>query len=227
LAGLGQPDTLFSSGDIVDSAFWQAKWRANEIGFHQTDIHPLLSAHWLSVQARPARVLVPLCGKSRDLCWLRERGHTVVGFELSEIAVTAFYTELGLVPSVQRAGDFVCYETAGIAIYCGDFFNTSGALCGYFDAVYDRAALIALAPAQREVYVATIQRLCRPAAHGLLITVEYPEGLVSAPPFSIGEPEVRSRYGQWCDVAVNERRDTDVKGHPAIEVAYGLVVRGS
>ena len=38
-------------------------------------------------------VFVPLCGKTLDMVWLCQQGHTVVGCELSEIAALDFFKE--------------------------------------------------------------------------------------------------------------------------------------
>ncbi len=72
--------------------FWQERWAHNEIGFHLDDVHPGMRRHWPRL-ALPdgATVLVPLCGKSLDLAWLAGQGFNVVGVELSEKAVEAFF----------------------------------------------------------------------------------------------------------------------------------------
>jgi thiopurine S-methyltransferase len=208
----------------MNPEFWRAKWQTNEIGFHQSEVHPLLSAHWSRLIPTKARVLVPLCGKSHDLAWLQSRGHRVVGFELSEVAVSAFFAERALVPQIASIDPFERYEANGFEIYCGDFFAAKPDLCGFFDAVYDRAALIALEPAQRATYLATVRNLCALRASGLLITVEYPDGLVLPPPFSVPEVEVMQRYSPWCEISTLARQESDVKGKPALEVAYHFVV---
>ena len=38
-------------------------------------------------------IFVPLCGKTLDLIWLNEKGHTVMGCELSEVAAKQFFEE--------------------------------------------------------------------------------------------------------------------------------------
>lgn len=212
----------------MEPAFWLKKWQAHEIGFHQTDIHPLLLAHWAALGFVPGqRVLVPLCGKSRDLSWLAARGLEVIGFELSELAVQAFFREHELEPCVVEVDSYVRFSAPGMTIFCGDFFQVSLASCAPCDAVYDRAALIALSPTQREPYLNALRRLCRSQARGLLITVEYPDGVVSAPPFSIPRSEIEDRYRGWARLEELERRAADVKGQPALEVAYAFGLSGS
>ena len=73
---------------------WKAKWKADDIAFHQHKIHPHLIRFWPQL-ALPvgATVLVPLCGKSLDLGWLHQQGHRVIGVELSHIAIAAYFAE--------------------------------------------------------------------------------------------------------------------------------------
>jgi len=58
----------------MDPQFWRERWELNEIGFHQSQIHPLLSEFWPVVGTGLGQVFVPLCGKSRDMAWLRRQG---------------------------------------------------------------------------------------------------------------------------------------------------------
>jgi thiopurine S-methyltransferase len=50
----------------------------NDIGFHKDEPHHYLQRFYASLQSpEGAQLFVPLCGKSKDLIWLRERGHDV------------------------------------------------------------------------------------------------------------------------------------------------------
>src|SRR5204863_4627370 len=97
---------------------------------------------------RGERVLVPLCGKSKDLAWLQQRGHAVVGVELSPIAAKAFFDEQALPFTVEPDGPFARHRgtTAAIEIFVGDFFAFDAARAGAVTGYYDRAALVALPP---------------------------------------------------------------------------------
>ena len=60
--------------------FWHRRWQKQEIGFHLETVNPLLQRYWSRMDpASGGRVFVPLCGKSRDLAWLRAQGHEVIG----------------------------------------------------------------------------------------------------------------------------------------------------
>src|SRR5450830_150029 len=89
----------------MDSQFWRERWARNQIGFHLPEVNPYLQRHWpLLALAQGAKVLVPLCGKSLDLVWLASQGHRVLGVELSEQAVDAFFSEQGLTPRICQRG---------------------------------------------------------------------------------------------------------------------------
>ena len=38
-------------------------------------------------------ILVPLCGKTLDITWICEKGHNVVGCDLSDVAAREFFEE--------------------------------------------------------------------------------------------------------------------------------------
>ena len=78
------------SSVVMDHDFWLERWDTNQIGFHQTEFHPMLVKHWHSMTHPRNNVLVPLCGKSRDMHWLQSQGLTVIGSELSERAMSEF-----------------------------------------------------------------------------------------------------------------------------------------
>lgn len=175
--------------------FWLERWQQNQIGFHQGRINPYLQQFWPQLGvASDSRVFVPLCGKSSDMLWLRAQGHEVVGVELSEIAVRAFFEENQLAMEVRSEQGFQVYEGDGIRLYCGDFFClTPDHLVGV-SAVFDRAALIALPPEMRPAYVAHLHRLLAPGTQALLVAFEYPQTQMQGPPFSVEEDEVHTLY---------------------------------
>lgn len=209
----------------MEAQFWHDRWNADEIGFHEDFPHPLLRRHWPAARLAPgSRVLVPLCGKSADLGWLADLGYEVIGVELSEVAARAYFEHNGIKPLVKRDTTFVVYRDDNLSIYVGDFFRANARLLGLADAVYDRAALIALPPDMREAYVKKLATLMAPRARMLLIALEYPAGLINAPPFSVDALEITARFDPWCNVSVVERAATRVKSVDGTEVCYSLQV---
>lgn len=172
---------------------WNERWQSNRIGFHQGRPNDFLLRHHAHIEPHRT-VLVPLCGKAEDLAYLAAQGHTVVGVELVESAVQAFFAEHALTPEVTTVGPFTRYFAKGISIFCGDFFAATRELIGPVDALYDRAANIALPPAMRPAYVEHVRALLPRKSPGLLITLEYQQDKREGPPFSVPEAEVREAY---------------------------------
>jgi len=182
----------------MDHEFWLTRWAEGRTGFHRDDVHPDLVAHEARFLAGgPHRVLVPLCGRSRDLAWLAERGHDVLGVELSPLAVARFWQDQGGTPEEGAAGPFVVGRLGRVAVACGDFFLASPALLGTFDRVWDRAALVAMDAARRPRYAAVVRGLLR--AGGLLLqnSFLYDEERMGGPPFSVPDDAIATLYPNW------------------------------
>jgi thiopurine S-methyltransferase len=182
---------------------WHSRWEEGRIGWHEAGGNAALREFWPEV-APGARVLVPLCGKTTDLLWLANQGLDVTGVELSEIAVRAFFEEAGLlfeVSEVEGLGWFRSLDPL-ITIVCGDYFQFSGQP---FDALYDRASLIALPSAIRPDYVRHTKSLLKPGAAQLLVTLQYDQAKVDGPPFSVQSDEV-IRY--WSDIKCIDKRNS-------------------
>jgi thiopurine S-methyltransferase len=179
----------------MEPKFWLERWQQGQIGFHQAEINAHLQEFWGRLQLPlGSPVFVPLCGKSRDLLWLRGQGHPVLGVEISPLAVQDFFREHQLAPSIRPDGFFERYESDGLVILCGDFFAMTPAQLAAVAGVYDRASLIALPAALRARYAAHLQQLLPARTETLLITLEYPDAEMEGPPFSVRQAEVERLY---------------------------------
>ena len=150
---------------------------------------------------------MPLCGKSKDMLWLREQGFLVHGVELSGIAVQSFYQENGLIPEYNTSSKFEYYEADGIRILCGDFFDLGKADLANVEIVYDRASLVALPPELREHYVRHLVSILQPGTQILLLTFDYPQAEMSGPPFSVSLDDVETLYDKQAEVRVLAQHD--------------------
>ena len=117
--------------------------KADHTPWHLTTANPSLVKNWYrATGGRPAlRVLLPLCGASRDLAWLYRQGHTVVGVEGSRKAVEQLFTqeELEYQVDTPESGVWLFTTTdSKLSVYVMDFFQVSNKLIGSFDAVFDR-----------------------------------------------------------------------------------------
>ena len=188
--------------------FWQARWARDEIGFHQEQVNPYLQRFWSQLQLSAAsRVLVPLCGKSRDMLWLAAQGHRVLGIELAEKAVVDFFAEQQLEPQIGQQGAFRTFSAQGIELWCGDFFALRPEDVADCEALYDRAALIALPPAMRSDYLAALGRLLPDGCRGLLVTLDYDQAQMEGPPFAVPDAEVHAGLGDAWQIQLLERED--------------------
>ena len=193
----------------MDAEFWHERWDANEIGFHQKQGNALLKAHFAKLNiAADGRIFIPLCGKSKDIAWMLAHGYRVAGAELSEIAVKALFDELGVVPDVLVVGELRRYHAENIDIFVGDIFKLSKELLGSIDAIYDRAALVALPLEMRHLYTKHMVSISSVAPQ-LLICFEYDQSLQDGPPFSITENELREHYVSNYMISLVERVDVD------------------
>ncbi len=192
----------------MDATFWHDRWSSNRIGFHQDKPSPLLGKHWPALAlAADARVFVPLCGKSLDMAWLAERGHRVLGVELSELAIRQFFDERGLAPALHDTAAGTHFVAGPYELICGDAFALDAGLLADCAGLYDRAALIALPLALRARYAATSWHRMPPGARGLLVTLTYPQQEKQGPPFSVDADTVHALLTTDWHVDLLETRD--------------------
>ena len=190
----------------MEPQFWHERWAIDQIGFNQSAVNPYLATLWHELGVKPGeRVFVPLCGKTIDMSWLARQGLHVVGAELSEKAVKAYFSERNIVPRVEIQGAFTVYRDPNHEIWCGDYFALKPGDIGLCTAFYDRAALIALPPEMRWRYVEQLNRLLAEDSRGLLITLDYEQSRIPGPPFSVDEDEVQQLLSpEWRVKRVGE-----------------------
>ena len=194
----------------MEHEFWHDKWAKNEIAFHQEKPHPWLERYLGKLDLRPGhRVFVPLCGKTLDIHWLLDQGFRVVGAELNESAIEQLFADLKLEPVITEADGFRHYAATNIDILVGDIFALTQKMVGRVDAVYDRAALVALPAEMRTAYAPQILALSKSAPQ-FLICFTYDQSKMDGPPFSITNDELRTLYGDAFRLRLTIR--DEVKG---------------
>jgi len=190
----------------MEAEFWHQKWESGDIGFHQSQVNAFLRGNLERVgPAAGNRWFLPLCGMTLDISWLLDRGFRVAGVELSELAVAALFDSLGLEPDVTVAGTLKRHSAQDIDIFVGDIFDLSSDQLGPVDAIYDRAALVALPPALRAKYAPHMATLGGSAPQ-LLISFEYDQSIMAGPPFAVFGDEIRQLYGENYRLEPLERR---------------------
>ncbi|WP_028485916.1 thiopurine S-methyltransferase [Thiomicrorhabdus chilensis] len=205
----------------MQAEFWHKMWDSGVVGFHQTEINAFLQQHWSRLDLKgDETVLVPLCGKSLDMLWLKEQGHEVLGVELSQKALDEFLSENHIEAQPVQHERFCGYELGAMTLLCGDFFDLSRADCTSVKAVYDRAAIVALPKTMRRAYADHLQAILPEGTVCLMVTMEYDESELSGPPFSVSENEIHELFAACCEVRKVSEQGFNRKGVEAIEKVY-------
>ncbi|WP_043316065.1 thiopurine S-methyltransferase [Microbulbifer sp. HZ11] len=178
----------------MEKSFWLEKWRKNEIGFHNSEAHPLLVKHLHRLKLEKGdRLFLPLCGKTLDIGWLLGEGYRIVGAELSEAAVIQLFEQLAMTPQIEELGELKKYYGDGVEVFVGDIFELTESSLGAVDGIYDRAALVALPESMRSEYANHLIKITR-AAPQLLISFDYDQNQLPGPPFCVNDSAIRALY---------------------------------
>lgn len=188
----------------MEPSFWQSKWQSGKTSFHKSEVNPKLANYLPALAlARGSRIFVPLCGKSYDIGWLARQGYDVVGAELYEPAIQSLFAELELIPNITQHRDTIHYQAdyndQTIDIWVGNIFDLTARQLGHVDAIYDRAALVALSDSPpnylRSSYVKQLISLTD-GAKQLLVTFVFDQETRPGPPFIITPEQIQLYYGQ-------------------------------
>ncbi len=189
----------------MEHSFWHDRWAENRIGFHEPAPNRLLRDEIARLSLSPGdRVFLPLCGKALDIDWLSGAGFQIVGSELSTKAVAAIFERLNLTPEITPLGPLTRYCAQNIDIYAGDFFELSDEQLGPVNAIYDRAALVALPNTMRTQYATHLMSITD-IAKQLLICFDYDQSRMSGPPFSVTADEVARLYADNYNIELLRR----------------------
>lgn len=216
---------IIDKSNAMNPEFWQQRWQAGRIGFNQPQVNPLLINYFAEINL-PAgsRIFAPLCGKSIDMLWLTEQGYDVVGVELVESAVQAFFAEQNILPTViehVQNSSIKCYQGSlkgqTITLWVGDIFALTTTHIGQVNAVYDRAALIAMPPEMRLKYSEQVIKLSNNAPQ-LLLTLNYNQEEWAGPPFSISSEQVQQYYSEYYEITELEGGSSTLNANPEMTV---------
>ncbi|XP_008975028.1 thiopurine S-methyltransferase isoform X4 [Pan paniscus] len=173
-------DTEVQKNQVLTLEEWQDKWVNGKTAFHQEQGHQLLKKHLDTFLKGKSglRVFFPLCGKAVEMKWFADRGHSVVGVEISELGIREFFTEQNLSyseePITEIPGTKVFKSSSGnISLYCCSIFDLPRTNIGKFDMIWDRGALVAINPGDRKCYADTMLSLLGKKFQYLLCVLSY------------------------------------------------------
>ncbi|XP_025915315.1 thiopurine S-methyltransferase isoform X2 [Apteryx rowi] len=167
---------------VVAEQEWLQRWETGKIGFHKEQRHPLLQKYLdILLNGRSGlRIFFPLCGKAVEMKWLADMGHRVIGVEISEQALKEFFAEHSLPyreePVPGTSGAKMLQSMSGnISLYCCSIYDLSS-------------------------YASLMISLMEKSSSYLLVTVLYDPNKHKGPPFYVPESEIKSLYGNQCEI---------------------------
>ncbi|KAF6111999.1 thiopurine S-methyltransferase [Phyllostomus discolor] len=214
------PDAEVQKNQVLTLEEWQEKWVDHKIAFHQEQGHQLLKKHLDNFLKGESglRVFFPLCGKAVEMKWFADRGHSVVGVEISELGIREFFTEQNLSyteePIVAIPGAKVFKSSSGnISLYCCNLFDLPRANIGKFDRIWDRGSLVAINPGDRKRYADIMLSLMRKGFQYLLSVFSYDPTKHAGPPFYVSDAEIKRLFGAVCSSRCLEQADVFEERH--------------
>ncbi|XP_003416503.1 thiopurine S-methyltransferase isoform X1 [Loxodonta africana] len=214
------PVTEIQKNQVLSLEEWQEKWVKHNISFHQEEGHRLLKKHLDAFcnDGSTLRIFFPLCGKAVEMRWFADLGHSVVGVEISELAIREFFTEQNLsyseepIPEIPGAKVFKS-SSGNISLYCCNIFDLPRANIGQFDRFWDRGALVAINPGDRQRYADTMLSLTRKEFRYFLCVVSYDPTKHPGPPFYVPYAEIKRLFGTALSIHCLESVDAFEERH--------------
>ena len=225
--------------DATRGEYWERLWHDGSEDWHRGVVNERLIkfANELTRGRKNLRVLVPCCGKSLDMLWLADQGHSVVGIDLVKTAIESFFTEnnltstkcnVDMAASIEQTTEvYKCVEKA-ITIFCCDIFNVREEdLGGKFDAIWDRSALSAVSPMvnnRGKQFTDKLHSLLMPDGVCMVESHRYEMDRFGEPPVSLSEELIYDLYGErflikWLDA---EKLQADKPNPLEIDTSFDL-----
>ncbi|XP_056596724.1 probable thiopurine S-methyltransferase isoform X2 [Triplophysa dalaica] len=206
---------------------WEERWQTGRTGFHRPIVHKFLEKYLDKIVhgQKSIRFFFPLCGKAVEMKWLADMGHTVVGVEISEKGIKQFFEDQSLryneepVPEIPGAKVFKSAD-GKISIYQCDLYKFSSAIAGKFGGIWDRGAMVAINPCDRQKYAALLTSLMESDCRYLLDTVEYNPEQHKGPPFLVTEDVLKQLFEGACDIELLQSADGFEERHRAWGIDY-------
>ncbi|GMN89862.1 thiopurine S-methyltransferase [Francisella sciaenopsi] len=179
-----------------NNQYWLDRWQNNDVDFCQEAPNEFLVKHFSRLNINSSSVcLVPMCGCSIDMLYFLSKDVKVVGIELSEKAVLAFFSQNNIKYKITEESDYKCYKGNDIEIYVTDIFNLPKIIKNLltFDIWYDRGAYIALPEDIRTRYAKMMLQVCSKNTQVLLLVMEH-DKKSRTPPYSVTQAELIKNF---------------------------------
>lgn len=168
-------------------------------------VDPILMKHITELTAGRSnlRIFVPMCGKTRDMLWLAERGHAITGAEINARYIMAFFRDAALEyelrsEQIKPKRNVNVYAAKGhdITLYQCDIFDYSVEVSGQFDAIWDQSAIPVInemGSKRLKQYTSLMQSLLKPDGRHMVEICKHGANFVDS-------KMLKSLFGGKCDV---------------------------
>lgn len=200
--------------DFESKETWEQDWTTDNPEFHSDEVNAMLIKQYdeFTRGRKHLKILVPLCGKSLDMNWLADRGHSVVGVELIGKAIEAFLHDnklthhvksIPLSPEIQGTV-FKANEKDITLIECSIFDFTAEVVGGQFDCIWDRGSMTAIKMMKEgrlKQYTDIMLDCLKPDGRYLLefFAPESSEGMPPSFKF-VSEKDLHELFGERCTI---------------------------
>jgi len=182
--------------------YWQSRWVSGDSNWHFQNPNEFLVRHLEALKAdrEHVRIFLPLCGKTVDLVWLYNEGHTVVGLEGVPYVAEQVFKDANLAYKMfydQEIEGFI-FKTPDerLTVYSCDFFKVRPQLIGRFEAIFDRGAFEAIDVKDREAYSDLIFKILAPKFRIILTGYEYDTNVYEGTPRNVNREEIYKLFGR-------------------------------
>lgn len=182
------PSKAFEGNEDIEEfplglSFWRETWASAKSMSSDTAEESMLIENWQDFKRRchvreRTRILVPLCGASPAVTHFLRHGCQVTAVDIVDQAIEIQREKIKPVHAA----------TERATLICGDFFQED--LGAPFEIIYDRGALIAVAPDLRATYLNKLDDMLIPRGYINLKIFHSPDSSQSGPPFPVELSEV-------------------------------------
>ncbi len=195
---------------------WLGLWEQGLTPWHvsQPDSQLQTFISLLTQDEANAAIFVPFCGKSLDLIWLSEQGHSVTGVELSPLAVEQLFDDNSIPYAKTQIEVFTLYKATdrNLKILVGSLFNLTPDITGLQDAIWDCRSLGAVNIQDRTAFIRVLLSILKPSGNILISHLEYDPSEHSGPPFSLTAAVIQTLFNdEWI---VEQIASEDQSGAP-------------
>ncbi|KAL4237189.1 hypothetical protein ACF0H5_005569 [Mactra antiquata] len=196
---------------VLHNSEWVHRWAVGNTAFHRPIPDKFLDANEESMfDGKIKSLFLPLCGKTPDITWMYNKGHTVCGVEIAEQPIKEYFEENKIdyeTEQVENVGTLYKSKDGRLKLYVADLFDLSVSLCGQFDIIWDSKSLVAINLADRELYKDLMLSLLKPGGQYYLAVLEYDPKCWPGPPHTVPDDVVKHLYSTSCKIDLVEEAE--------------------